>query len=69
MLFYIRCPSCGTVIAENIKEFYAECNVILSNPNLTPKQKEIAKSKLIKHTNICCRSRLLGLIPYHEIVI
>jgi len=72
MLFYIRCPSCGEVIAYNLDKYSAEVEAILKDPKMKPMQKELARSKLLDKygiTNICCRIRLIGLIPYHKIIL
>ena len=70
MLFYVRCPSCSRVIADRVMEWYIGTDKIRNDPQLNKKEKdektaELARS-LTKH--ICCRMRIMGLIPYHEIV-
>lgn len=71
MLFYIRCPTCGRVISTNLDKYQAEIDALINNPRKTKKEKDIEGSKLLdkygfKH--ICCRIRIMGLIPYHRIV-
>jgi len=71
MLFYIRCPSCGRIIAYQLDQFYNELESIKDNPKLSSKEKiEEASRIFLKYASrICCRIRLMGLIPYHQIVI
>lgn len=71
MLFYIRCPTCGRVISNNIDKYQAEIDALINNPRKTKKEKDIEGAKLLdkygfKH--ICCRIRIMGLIPYHRII-
>lgn len=70
MLFYIRCPSCGRVISKNIDKFYEESEAIANDPKMNKKQKDKAFSKILEpYGPICCKMRMMGLIPYHEIII
>lgn len=72
MLFYIRCPSCARVLSMRLDEYQEEKDQIMNNPKLNKKQKEIKAAALLTKygiTNICCRIRIIGLIPYHEIVV
>ena len=71
MLFYIRCPSCGRVISSDLDKYYADYETILNDPKKSKKQKDEAGAKLLdkydfKH--ICCRIRIMGLIPYWKII-
>lgn len=71
MLFYIRCPSCGRVISKNLDKYNADLDSIRDNPKLGKKEKEQLAAKLLDQygfTSICCRIRILGLIPYHKII-
>lgn len=71
MLFYIRCPTCSRVISTNLDKYYDDLNAILDDPKKTKKQKEADGSKLLVkygYKHICCRIRILGLIPYHKII-
>lgn len=72
MLFYIRCPTCSRILSYNLDKYHEELNTIRTDPNTNKKQKEKLASALITtfgYKKICCRIRILGLIPYHEIVI
>ena len=71
MLFYLKCPSCSRIISFNLDKYHEDLNMIRENPKLTKAQKEEAGANLLKKYNYkkyCCRSRILGLIPYHEII-
>jgi DNA-directed RNA polymerase subunit N (RpoN/RPB10) len=71
MLFYIRCPSCSRVISENMDKYYDEILALADDPNKTQKQKDAEGAKLLEkygYTKICCRIRIMGLIPYHLII-
>lgn len=71
MLFYVRCPSCSRVISDNVKTWYEESSRIRDDPGLTIAEKEEQTSVLIRslYRKICCRIKIMGLIPYDEIVI
>lgn len=71
MLFYIRCPTCSRVISSNLDKYREELENILYDTKKTKKEKEILGGKLLdkygfKH--ICCRIRIMGLIPYDLII-
>lgn len=71
MLFYIKCPTCSRVISADLDKYYDDVDAILDDPKKTKKQKEIDGSKLLDkygYKNMCCRIRILGLIPYHKII-
>ena len=71
MLFYIKCPSCSRIISYNLDKYYDDIKAIRENPNLNKKQKDEQASKLLTKyeiTESCCRIRIMGLIPYHEII-
>lgn len=69
MLFYIKCPSCSRVISGNIDEYYEKIEAIKDDPKMTKAQKEEAMSKLLdKYESICCKIRIMGLVPYHKII-
>lgn len=71
MLFYIRC-GCSRILSINLGEYQNKKDQIMKNPKLTKKEKEIEASKLLAeygHERYCCRTKIMGLIPYHEIVI
>lgn len=71
MLFYIRCPSCGRVISYELDKYYEDLENIANDPKKTSKEKEqLGAQLLVKYgyNNICCRIRIMGLIPYHKII-
>ena len=72
MLFYIKCPSCSRIISRNLDKYQADLDSIRDDPDLTKEEKEEAGAKLLdkyKFRSICCRPRLICLIPYHKIVL
>jgi len=72
MLFYIRCPSCSRVISFNLDKYYEDIKAILDDPKKSKKQKEDMAAQLLDKygcVHPCCRIRIMGLIPYHEIII
>lgn len=72
MLFYIRCPSCGRVISNDLDKYSDEMENILNDPKKTRKEKDDMGSKLLDkygYKHICCRIRIMGLIPYHKIIV
>lgn len=71
MLFYIKCPTCSRIISHDLDKYHNDMKAILDDPKKSRKQKGNDAAKLldkyeIKH--ICCRIRIMGLIPYHEII-
>jgi DNA-directed RNA polymerase subunit N (RpoN/RPB10) len=71
MLFYIRCPSCSRLISQNLDKYFMDLNDIKDDPALSKSDKEEKSSKLLDKygfTMICCRIRIMGLIPYHEVI-
>ncbi len=72
MLFYIRCPSCGRVISENLDKFTQERMSILNDPSKTPSQREELDAKLLDkygYNHIHCRMRVKTQLPYHDIIV
>lgn len=72
MLFYIRCPSCSRVISYDLDKYYDDIENITNDPGKTKAQKNELGSKLLDkygYKNICCRIRIMGLIPYHKIIV
>lgn len=72
MLFYIKCPSCSRIISTNLDKYHDDLNNIINDPNKKKSQKNDAASKLLDKYNykhICCRIRIMGLIPYHNIIV
>ncbi len=71
MLFYIKCPSCSRIISYDLDKYYEDVDNILNDPKKTNTEKDILGSKLLDkygYKNICCRIRIMGLIPYHKII-
>jgi DNA-directed RNA polymerase subunit N (RpoN/RPB10) len=71
MLFYLKCPTCSRILSKNLDKFYADREMIENDPNKTTKEKEKAFSKLLDkygYKEICCRIRIMGLLPYHRII-
>ena len=72
MLFYIRCPSCSRMLSYNLDKYYDDIKNILNDPKKNKSQKDKLGSELLikyGYKNICCRIRIMGLIPYHEIIV
>lgn len=72
MLFYVKCPSCSSLIGTQFGKYSEELKTIINDPTLSAVEKNNKNSKLLdkyNYTNICCRIRILGTIPYHEIVV
>jgi len=70
-LFYIRCPSCGEILANNLDKYMNELDNIRLNPQLSLREKEDKSSKLLDKYNYvkyCCRTRMIGLIPFYKIM-
>jgi DNA-directed RNA polymerase subunit N (RpoN/RPB10) len=71
MLFYIRCPSCGRILSYELDKYHEDIKAILNDPGLNKTEKEAAGAKLLNkygYKHLCCRPRIMGLIPYHEII-
>lgn len=72
MLFYVKCPTCSRIISFNLDKYHDDWQAILDDPGKTKQQKETEQAKLLAKYNykkICCRIRIMGLIPYHKIVV
>ena len=72
MLFYIKCPSCSRIISYDLDKYYDDLENIINDPKLSKKQKDMLGSQLLTkygYKNICCRIRIMGLIPYHKIIV
>jgi len=72
MLFYIKCPSCSRIISGDLDKYYDDLNNIKNNPKLSKQEKDTESAKLLTkydHKRICCRIRIMGLVPYHEIIV
>lgn len=72
MLFYVKCPSCSRTLSYNLDKYYADVQNILDDPTKKKAQKsELGAQLLIKYgyKMLCCRSRIMGLIPYHKIIV
>lgn len=71
MLFYIKCPSCSRIISTDLDKYYDDLDNIINDPKKTKHQKDELGAKLLDKygfTQICCRIRIMGLIPYHKII-
>ena len=71
MIIYVRCPSCGRILSENFDKYLEERESIRKDPNKKPSEKELASANLLDkygYKNICCRMRVMGTIPAHEII-
>lgn len=71
MLFYIKCPSCSRILSYDLDKYHEDMEALLEDPGKTKKQKEEMGAALINKYGFekyCCRSRILGLIPYHKII-
>jgi DNA-directed RNA polymerase subunit N (RpoN/RPB10) len=71
MLFYIRCPSCGRVISYELDKYHDKLSQIINDPNKSKSEKEQMGAELLDEFNfrsMCCRIRIMGLLPYHEII-
>ena len=72
MLIYIRCPTCGVVIAKNFHLYSAELDNIRNDFTTSSQQKRDLHVKLLEkyeYKNLCCRMRILGTIEAHKIVV
>jgi DNA-directed RNA polymerase subunit N (RpoN/RPB10) len=73
----VRCPTCGRITSQGIEKWYKGRKEIENNPNMSKHEKEEAGAKLLDDCGyalrgkerVCCRQRIMGVIPYHEIVI
>lgn len=71
MLFYIKCPSCSRIISTNLDKYFEDLDLVRNDPKTTRKEKELDAAKLLDkygYRKICCRARILGMIPYHKII-
>lgn len=71
MLFYIRCPTCSRVISQDLDKYYEDLENIVNDPKKSmPEKNKLGSQLLIKYgyKHICCRIRIMGLIPYHKII-
>lgn len=72
MLFYIKCPSCSRIISINLNKYHDDLKLILEDPKMNKRKKEAESAKLLDKYNfkkICCRIRIMGLLPYHEFMV
>lgn len=72
MLFYLKCPSCSRVISYNLQQYCEELENIRNDTKKTNVQKGKEAAALLdkyNYTMICCRNRIMGLIPYHKITV
>jgi DNA-directed RNA polymerase subunit N (RpoN/RPB10) len=71
MLFYIKCPSCSRIISIDLDKYYDDVENIVNDPKKTKVEKDALGAKLLDkygYKHICCRIRIMGLIPYHKII-
>jgi len=72
MLFYIKCPTCSRIISFELSLYEKDLEAIINDPKKSKIQKETECSQLLDkygYRSICCRIRIMGLIPYHKIVV
>lgn len=72
MLFYIKCPGCSRTISYDMDKYYEELEAIRDDPKKTKSEKDALGAKLLEkfgYTKICCRIKIMGLIPYHKIIV
>ena len=72
MLFYIKCPSCSRIISYDLDKYHDDIKAIRDDPKKTKKEKDELGAKLLDKygfEKMCCRIRIMGLIPYHEIIV
>jgi DNA-directed RNA polymerase subunit N (RpoN/RPB10) len=72
MLFYIKCPNCSRILSHNMDKYYAKLKNIREDPEKSKKQKEKESAELLDEFGyymMCCRNKIIGLIPYHEIIV
>jgi DNA-directed RNA polymerase subunit N (RpoN/RPB10) len=68
---YIKCPSCGRLLADKSIEYEDKLENIYNDNNLTDNQKMEKKAKLLDDlgiTKICCRSKFMSSIPFHQYI-
>ena len=71
MIFTIRC-GCSRVLSIGKGKYWEERNTIMNNDKLKKTEKEVAAAALLKKYGIimyCCRTKVMGEIEYHKIVI
>ncbi len=72
MLFYIKCVTCSRILSRNLDKYSADLKAVIDNPNTTDDEKNIESAALLDkygYKKICCRMRIMGLLPYHEIIV
>lgn len=72
MLFYIKCPGCSRLLSYDLDKYYDDIENIINDPKKTKAQKDELGSKLLDkygYKHICCRIKIMGLIPYHKIIL
>ena len=72
MIFYIKCTGCSRTLSRNLDKYYAKMKHILDDPDKTKKQKEMEAAALLDEFGyhmMCCRAKMIGLVPYHEIIV
>lgn len=70
-MLYLRCPSCGTKLANHELEYEEKLKQICNNPNLSDKQEREAKEKLVNSFGLkryCCKTRLMSYVDVIKII-
>lgn len=73
MLFYIKCPSCSRIISYDLDKYHDDLENITNDPKKPKQEKDKLGAELLdkygfSKNRICCRIRIMGLIPYHKII-
>lgn len=70
-MLYFKCPTCRTLLANKQLIFEKELEKICNNNQLTEKQKDEEKMKLLDRLELkryCCRMRMLTYVKLIEII-
>jgi DNA-directed RNA polymerase subunit N (RpoN/RPB10) len=73
LMLYIKCPTCGRLLADKMLAYASGLEKIHSNDKLTDEQKNAEIEKLldtlkIPKDNYCCRTRLMTYRKLIEII-
>jgi len=70
MSFYVACPSCRRTLSKNKAAFMKARQDIEHNPTTTKEEKADQFAALVtkNYPHRCCALRIMGELPYHEIV-
>lgn len=71
MSFYVSCPTCWRTLSENKEEFIQAKYDIDHNPQYSKQEKADRFAALVTSTYRapCCKLRIMGELPYHEIMV